>query len=519
MNPPLSTLTTRAKGLKLACAGVAVSVLSACTTVTVAPIDPPSMKKVNWEDAVAIRKDVEPLNGPLTLEAAVARALKYNLDRRARLMEESIALQQLDLTRLDMLPKLVAQAGYTTRDRERATFSQTYNPESPYGAIGERSPSSSFSQEAKHSTIDLGLSWSLLDIGIGQSTSKQAADRVLIAIEKRRKAMHLLMQDVRTVYWRAVSAQKLRDNVESTIKMAEEALVDARKAEAERLRSPLDSLRYQRQLLENLRLLEAIDQELSSAQVELASLINMPIGQPIELAETDVEVNNDIVFSTPIEKLEELALENNADLREQHYNSRTAATEVRKTIVRLFPNVVFNYGIKYDTDSYLVHNNWQEAGFQLSFNLFNLYTGPTQIKLANAGVALADQRRIATQMAVITQLHLARLQLKNATAQFNRADAIYNTDQRITEQIRNRQKAQAQSQLDRVAQEATVILSLLRRYQALAQIHLAENRLIANLGLEPKISSTDELSLTELTKQVKGNPWEILKVSNANTPQ
>lgn len=519
MNPPSSTLTAGAKGLKLVCAGVAVSVLTACSTVTVVPIDRPSMKKINWADTVAIRKDVASLNGPLTLEEAIARALKYNLDRRARLMEEAIALRQLDVTRFDMLPKLVAQAGYSTRDRERATFSQSYNPHSPYGAIGPQSSSSSFTQEANHSTVDLGLSWSLLDIGIGQSAAKQAADRVLIASEKRRKAMHLLMQDVRTVYWRAVSSQKLRDSVESTIKMAEEALVDARKAEAERLRSPLDSLRYQRQLLENLRLLEAIDQELSTAQVELASLINAPLGQPIQLAETDVAVNSDIVFSTPVETLEELALENNADLREQHYNSRIATTEVRKTITRLFPNVVFNYGIKYDTDSYLVHNNWQEAGWQLSFNLFNLYTGPTQIKLAEAGVALADQRRIATQMAVITQLHLARLQLKNATAQFNRADAIYNTDRRITEQIRNRQKVQVQSQLDRVAQEATVILSLLRRYQALAQIHLAENRLIANLGLEPKISSTDELSLAELTQQVTGDPWAVLKVADTKISQ
>jgi hypothetical protein len=148
--------------------------------------------------------------------------------------------------------------------------------------------------------------------------------------------------------------------------------------------------------------------------------------------------------------------------------------------------------------------------------LFNLYTGAMQIKLAEAGVALADQRRMATQMAVVSQVHLARLQLLNARSQFSRADAIYSTDQKIAGQVRARQSVQAQSQLDLVANETTAILSLLRRYQALSLVHMAENRLMANLGLEPKIGSTDELSLADLTQQVKGNPWAELQAKAAS---
>ena len=140
-------------------------------------------------------------------------------------------------------------------------------------------------------------------------------------------------------------------------------------------------------------------------------------------------------------------------------------------------------------------------------------TGPTQIQLAEAGVALADQRRVATQMAVITQVHLARLQFAHARHQFTRADAIYNTDQRIAEQVRNRRALEAQSKLDRVANDTATILSLLRRYQALAQALSAENRLLATLGLEPKIGSTSQLSLQELTTQIRGNgnPWTDLQ--------
>ena len=487
--------------------GSVVSALVGCASVVPVPLSQQELVGANQTDSVAVRHNAEPLDAPLTLNEALARALKYNLERRTRLMEEAIALKQLDVSKLDMLPKLMAQAGYTHANDERATYSSVY-------PNGVRSSTASWSHDPVHHTVDLGLTWNLIDLGLGYYGSKQQADRVLIASEKRRKAMHVLMQDVRTAYWRAASAQKLRGEVQQAIAMAESALQDARRAEQERLRNPLDALRYQRQLLENLRLLEAIEQELSTAQVELATLINTPLGQTIQIADTSPDLaTKDALNQLPVSQLEEVALENNADLREQHYNGRIAREEVRRTLTRLFPNLSFSYGIKYDSDNYMVKNNWNEAGLQLSFNLFNLFTGDTQKKLAQTGVALADQRRMATQMAVLAQMHLARLQVFNARSQFARADAIYETDRRIAEQVRNRETVQAQSKLERVSNETTAILSLLRRYQALAQVYVAENRLIANLGLEPKVGSTDELSLAQLTEQLQraGSPWGALQ--------
>ncbi len=502
-------LRTGGRVFKLLLVSAAVMALGACGSITPAPLQAQQLIEANQADRATAQRDVEPISGALTLDEAIARALKYNLDRRSRLMEEALAFNQLDVSKLDMLPRLMAQAGYTDRNNEKATYSSKYTPNPVLSTFQD----SSYSTERSHGTLDLGLTWNMIDLGLGYYGSRQQADRVLIAAEKRRKAMHLLMQDVRSAYWRAASAQKLQGEVTRTIELAEEALSDSRKVEAERIRNPLDALRYQRQLLENLRLLEAIQQELSVAQVELASLINAPLGQAIRIAESEVQLADDKVLRLPIERLEESALENNADLREQHYNGRVAREEVRKTMTRLFPNLSFSYGLKYDSDRYLVHNNWNEAGVQLSFNLFNLFTGPTQIKLAESGVALADQRRVATQMAVLAQVHLARLQLLNARSQFVRADAIYSTDQKIAVQVRNRVTAQSQSKLDQVANETTAILSLLRRYQALAQVHVAENRLMANLGLEPRIGSTGELSLAELTRQLSAsaNPWAALQ--------
>lgn len=486
------------------CLGAA-AVLAGCAHVTPEALAPAQITEQAATDRRVAGAEVEPIRGAVSLEEAIARALKYNLDRRTKLMEEALAMSQLDVSRYDMLPKLVASAGYNTRSEELITRSI----DSVTGAPSLANPS--ISSEKSHTVGDLGLTWSLLDFGLSYINAKQNADRVLVASERRRKAMHLLVQDVRTAFWRAAGAQKLRGDVRRAIELAEDALADARKAEAERVRSPLDSLRYQRQVLENVRLLEAIDHDLATARVELAHLINAPLALDLKVAEPSDSLNRTLL-DMPVQQMEEAAIQRNADLREQFYGARIAREEGEKVLLRLFPNLSLNANLRYDSDRFLVHNRWHEAGAQLSFNLLNLLSVPAQKRLAEAGVALADQRRIATQMAVLAQVHVARLQYLSAYQQFKRADAIYGVDERINGIIGAGERAQTQSKLDRVSSNTTTILSLLRRYQALALAHAAASKLQATMGAEPEVpslhgSSLDDLQrvASEFTRQTQGD--------------
>ncbi len=471
---------------------VSTLLVAGCASVRPSPLTQDEIAATNQQDRKSARADIEPIVGALTLEEAIARALKYNLERRSRMMEETLAMGQLDVSHYDMLPKLVASAGYTNRNEDLTTRSI----DSVTGAPSLANPS--ISSDREHTIYNLGLTWNLLDFGVSYYNAKQNADRVLIAAERRRKAMHALIQDVRIAFWRAASAQKLNANVNQAIALAESALGDSRAIEAERLRAPLDSLRYQRQLLENLRLLEAIDQELSTARIELAQLINAPFDSDLQVMEP-TDALSKRMLEIPVERMEEVALGRNADLKEQFYNSRMARDEARKSIVKLFPSVSFNYDVRRDTDSYLIHQRWNQAGAQLSFNLVNIFSAPAQLRLGKAGVALADQRRMATQMAILAQVHLARLQFSNAWQQYNRADAIWNVDDKINRYMSNREQLQAQSKLDRVANNTTAILSLLRRYQSLAQAHAAVSRLQATLGMEFNVGSVQDLKLADLT--------------------
>ena len=55
----------------------------------------------------------------------MARAVKYNLEARLKLMEEAMAQRQVDLASFDMLPRMALSAGYAGRSNVSASSSQS----------------------------------------------------------------------------------------------------------------------------------------------------------------------------------------------------------------------------------------------------------------------------------------------------------------------------------------------------------------------------------------------------------
>lgn len=445
---------------------------------------------------------VEAINGPLSLEEAIARAVKYNAERQVRIMEEAMAYGTLDLANFDMLPKFMANAGYRSRDSDLLTNLRA-GPNSPI------TPGSTLSSSRQATTTDLSFTWSLLDFGQSYYAAKQSGDRVMIATERRRKALHNLVQDVRTAYWRVVAAEKLGQSVRDTMQEAEAALKGSEAAESSAMRSPMEPLRFQRQLLENLRMLELVEHELSSARVELATLAALPSGSNFTVVEPQAQINTKWLDMNPAD-MELQAVVNNPDMRESLYNARIARDEAKRAMLKMFPGITFSYGNRTTNDEYIVNQRWNEAGAQISFNLLGILSAPTAKRLADMGIAMADQRQVATQMAVISQVHIARLNYANAAKQYMRADKIARVDSRMAEVVNARAKAESQSRQESVAQQTASILSALRRYQALSNAQAAASRLQATLGLEPVVMAAEGKPLPEVVQAVQQSlkNWE-----------
>ncbi len=341
---------------------------------------------------------------------ALARAIKYNLDFRIKQMETALAQGQLDMANFDLLPRLTAAAGYTNRNNDDAASSRSV-------ISGQQSLEPSVSTDRNLRTADLTFSWNLLDFGVSYFQARQEADRLLVAQEHRRKTLQLIMQQVRQAWWQAAGAQQLENKIGPVLEQARSALADSRKIEAERLQAPLDTLNYQLQLLDIIRQLDTINEELSLAKPRLAALMNLEPGRPFVLATPGDLTAPEI--GVPIDKMEETALLNRPELMEARYNERIGRLETHKAIARLLPGVEFDIGQHYDSNSYLVNNEWRDLGLRVSWNLLNVFNVHNITRSAELQNDIARDQKLALSMAVLTQTQVAYREYVGRKRQFD----------------------------------------------------------------------------------------------------
>ena len=158
------------------------------------------------QDKSRLTIDQQPVTQAISLYEAMARALAYNLDLRLELLKKTLASKQLNLSRYEQLPDLVANLSYDSRDKFSGASSRSL-------ATGVQSLVSSTSSDRDVISADLGLTWNILDFGVSYYRAQQAADRVLVAEEQKRKIINRLLQDVRKIYWHAVSNDRLIDRL------------------------------------------------------------------------------------------------------------------------------------------------------------------------------------------------------------------------------------------------------------------------------------------------------------------
>jgi len=465
------------RAFRLLAAASTVALLSACA-MTPEPFSQEEFAAKAKADRAAMFAGQEALSKPLTLSDAVARVLMYNLDKRSKMMEETLALGQLDLDRFDLLPKLTANAGYSERSTQNASvardlYTQQNSLADPF-----------YSADRASNTADLGMTWNILDFGVSYFNAHQNADRALIAAERRRKTVANLVQEVRFTFWRAAAAQQLKAKVAETIGSAETALADSERVEAEKLRNPTDSLRVQKTLLESIRQLEAIEQELTTAKAELAALINLPPGKAFVLDVPAADGMTIPEWGMTIEAMEEAALTNNPDLREQDYQSRIAIDDTRKELLKLLPGISFSLTRNWDSNSFLIDNRWNQVGAQVTWNLMNLVSAPDRIAHSESVEQLADAKRLALRMAVLAQVHVVSTQFMSAAKQFERADKLWNIETRLAEASGNQQRGGTANEIERISNETSAIAAELRRFQTYAQLQSAYGKLQTTIGAD-----------------------------------
>ncbi|WP_159967669.1 TolC family protein [Pseudomonas sp. 9Ag] len=467
----------------------AMSVL-ACTVsgcaVTSEPIERSASEQRARTDLQSMYKDQEPLSGPLTLHEAMARAVKYNLEGRLKIMEEALAKRQLDLASFDMLPRMALEAGYVGRNNVSASSSESVE-------TGTQSLEPSTSQDRDREVADLTMVWNVLDFGVSYISAKQAGDQRLIVQERRRKVINTIVQDVRSAYWRAMAAERLLKHIDSLMARVDTARGNSQSMSEQRIGDPVQALGYQRSLIQATRQLEEQRRALSLAKTELATLINLPLGTELTLAVQDQYVIPELKID--LARLEQEALTSRPELREQDYQTRITAAETRKAMLRLLPGLEFSAGGHYDSNSFLVEQSWIDYGVKVTWNLFNVISAPAAINVAKAGEEVAAARRQAMSIAVLAQLYVANANYREALRQFKTSQQLSDIEGQIVGQLRSRYQAAGLGELDLIQGELNTLQADLRRDLAYADLRNAYGQIFASAGLDPL---PDEVQSTEV---------------------
>ena len=492
----MKCLTMRRHAAALIAIAASALLMGACAVET----DPLTGSKVlatAKQDVAEVRAEQPDPVDPLTLSQAQARAALYNLEHRTEMMKIALKRGQIRLARLDMLPTLAAEAGYDIRNNEDGSRSESL-------ITGQESLEPSKSTEEKTGTAELRLSWNILDFGVSYYVAKQETDRFLIAKQARQKVLNNLMRQVRTAYWRSLAAQIMAAPVRKALSEARDALDTVETLLEERLKPPRDLLERKRALLKMVQQLQSLSQRLTLARVDLARLIGLEPGATYELA-VPVHTGELPTLTGDTKTLELLALQNSTDVVSKMYSLRIERAEARKSMLRLLPGIELRGSLNYNSNDFLVHNTWAQAGATLSAKLMRLLSLGEIREQNRLREDLTILRRRAGAITALSKIHIAIRRYQLESKNYVNARELADVERRIAELSESVAARNVESKVRRIRNRVRALRARLDRLGTYADVQDAYGKVLASLGLNPMPERYRRMNVDQLSENIERN--------------
>ncbi len=460
------------------------------------PLGENELNDAAWRNQQRVTADQEALGKSIDLYEAMARALKYNLDHRVEIAEQSVRRGELDLSHFSLLPNAVANSGYAVRDNFNASssFNLTNNVQNF---------SESTSQERRIGSADIGFSWNILDFGLSYVRARQSADKVLVQEELRRKVMHRIVEDVRSAYWRAVSTERLMRRLQSLEGETKTALDETRALYTSRQTSPITALTYERELVEIKQKIGEIQRDLNTAKAQLAALMNIGPETEFAIARNDRDKGN-LELQAGLKDMISTALFNRPELREVEYRLRINEHEADAALLELLPGLQTYAGTNYDSNDFLLNAQWLNWGARASWNLIKVFNYPARRAVVERQDELLKTRGLALTMAVMTQVHVSRIRFLHARKELATAAEYSEVQTRLVQQMRTEAAADRISKQTLIREEMNTLVADARHDIAYATLQNAYANLFSSMGLDPYSWEIDrEQSVGSLAKQLR----------------
>lgn len=476
----------------------------------------------DWDRAVRVDRDIQEMfqdqrsnkiTTPISLYDAMARALKYNLNSRLKLMETALAAKRYDIASVDMLPQVSAQAGYSARSNYEAVVSKSMQ-----NGVMSAEPKA-YSSKA-HGIASAQISWNVLDFGASYYQAKQDSNKFLISKEKRRKQVQALLQDVRAAYWRALAAERLAPEIDDLMEEATFVLENLRSTDNKNSSNASVLLNYQMGLMETMRDLSEMKKELLLSRESLAALMNLKPGTRYRLVGS--EEGNFVLpeIRSNLDRLEWLALMNRPELREEDYKLQNTRLEAKKALLRLLPGINLSASANFDSDDFLSNNSWLQAAAELGWNLLNPSRMQKTLAYGEVKEAAVNLNRQVMAMTVLTQTHIGWGRYQGAKETYQLSVEIADVAQKLAQRASENAKTDITAEAEKVSSAARALFARLRSAMNWAELQDATGYVFVTLGLDPlpeDFASNDLGTISRALERVM-TAWDMGRFTNEDYP-
>lgn len=448
-------------------------ILAACSTSPV-PLTGEEIVVATDEFVQKNSDEYDPINGPIDIRQAVERSVKFNLDYRIEAAQNLLRVREHELTNIAMLPELVASGGYNRRNNFSA--SSSLNLQS-----GVDNFSASTSQDKAIRSSDIQIGWDILDFGLSYIRAKQAADQTLIAHEVRRKVLHRLIANVTTVFGRALTLQRLTGRLDSLKGRLREAIKNADAAADSQNISRAAALLRRRELLDLEKRIAEIKRTLVTAKADLAALMNVDPMQEFELSDAGWKL--DSAMKPPsVKEAVALALLKRPEIRENIYQYRINAEEATAAMLELLPGIKLSSSSEFDSNSFLLNNNWAAISASAAGNLVKLFAYPANKAKVELQGELLRLRGRAVVVAISVQVHASYARYAQMLEDLRIAGDYRDVQKKLLAQLRSEADAQKVSQHLIIREELNYVIACAQYDEALTALAEAVGAIKSSIG-------------------------------------
>jgi hypothetical protein len=471
-----------------------LTLVSACSSTA-----PKKATYTEWDRAIRVDTDLHnmfgasptKINEPIDMYMAMSLAIKSNYT--LRVVEYEKALKRARLSSKDMMPEVVAQAGYTNSS---STLLETDLIED------QKLKSNQIANERVNT--ELKLAWNILDLGSSYYQANSKNTELYVQHEKSRKVIHNLLQAVRVAYWKALNAQRLIPVVDTMIESITLQVDELNSVERENkiagIKTPTDKLIKKRNYILAANELKEVKLTLESSEVELASLMGLHPATEYKLV--GIQYGN---FSLPevrtdLSKLEWLALMNRPEIRQKEVSDDI------KNIKKSFKKYA---NVSYEDNPKLYNKVWSKKAKKIGMELFEDRRNPNN-------QTYSDLQRQRMSMVILSQLYVAWGRYLSAYEDYQIKEELANVSEDIAHNVANKFKYSDAT----LAESAKSIIYEVQASLAYANLQEALGNLYVTIGLDalPNYMINEKLSKIAISLRETMEKWSEGSFSPSDRP-